>query len=469
MEKNSAEDECVDSGAETAGSDYSPLSSTSSDVWMGDLQRDPFLVSVHLIADPGEGEVLQRAVDGLLAWLHPELQLFRVSERAASSERPRPKHQPGYQGCAPQPALAVILFLQEACGDGSGEELARPPWRYHHSEEVSGGRRLGAASTQDFFTLGHGTPLWALRRVRYGKGTLRLTLYCCHDNYAHTVRLYKLLLGRRLAHKKHDFCFLVVYANPHLEVQMAFRRLPKGRRPVPLDSTVVEVRVRDVGALVPLLPNACRPISNVRWQTQDYDGNKILLQVQSAHWSRRHHNHHHHPHRAAPRHRVPHHQASMRSLPLRGEEDFYPEWCHPSEGRGRGRSDSLFSLPNLSSSPGPPASPPRRDRHSRSLQRTASLVPPFRLNVDALVGAEETDVDTGTTVRTGGVDLSVVSAYARQAGSAASHARHLGSESKTAPPERTKDGKGSTALLNGGGHEALVKGCAEEEVEEFYI
>ncbi|TWW80359.1 hypothetical protein D4764_01G0001740 [Takifugu flavidus] len=29
MEKTSTEDECVDSGAETAGSDYSPLSSTS--------------------------------------------------------------------------------------------------------------------------------------------------------------------------------------------------------------------------------------------------------------------------------------------------------------------------------------------------------------------------------------------------------------------------------------------------------
>ncbi|XP_077435453.1 protein FAM124A isoform X2 [Vanacampus margaritifer] len=430
---------------------------------MGDLQRDPFLVSVHLIADPGEGEALQRAADGLLAWLHPELQLFRVSERAASSKRHRPKHQHGYQGGAAQPALAVILFLQEGCG--GGEELARPPWRYHHSEEVSGGRRLGAASTQDFFTLGCGTPLWALRRVRYGKGTLRLTLYCCHDNYAHTVRLYKLLLGRRLAHKKHDFCFLVVYANPHLEVQMAFRRLPRGRRPVPLDSTVVEVRVRDVGALVPLLPNACKPISDVRWQTQDYDGNKILLQVQGAHWSSRHH----HAHRAAPRHRVSHHQASMRSLPLCGEEDFYPEWCHPSEGRGRGRSDSLFSLPNLSSSPGPPASPPHRDCRSRSLQRTASLVPPFRLNVDALVGAEETDVDTGTTVRMGGVDLSVVSAYVRQAGPVVSHARYLDPEGKTALPERTKDGKGSTGLLNGGDHKALVNKCAEDEDEEFYI
>ncbi|XP_051939140.1 protein FAM124A isoform X1 [Hippocampus zosterae] len=438
-------------------SDYSPLSSTSSDVWMGDLQRDPFLVSVHLIADPGEGGVLQRAADSVLARLHPELQLFRVSERAAAfCERPRPKHHHGYQGGAPQPALAVILFLRE--GNGGGQELAHPPWRYHHSEVVSGGRRLGAPTTQDFFTLGSGTPLWALRRVRYGKGTLRLTLYCCHDNYAHTVRLYKLLLGRRLAHKKHDFCFLVVYANPHLEVQMAFRRLPRGRHPTPLDSSAVEVRVRDVGALVPLLPNACRPISDVRWQTQDYDGNKILLQVQAAHRRRCHH---HPPHRTAPRRKVLHHQASLRSLPLCGEDDSYPEWFHPSEGQGRGvRSESLYSLPNLSSSPGPP---------SRSLQQKASLVPPFRLNVDALVGTEETDVDTGTTVRAGGVDLRVVSAYVHQAGPPASHSKHLHPEGKTAPPERARDRNFSMTSINGDDHEVLLDGHAEEDVEEFYI
>nr|XP_061799485.1 protein FAM124A-like [Nerophis lumbriciformis] len=419
------------------------------DVWMGDLQRDPFLVSVHLIADPGEGGVLQRAADSMLAWLHPELQLFRVSERAVFAECTRPKRHHGHQGAAPQPALAVILFLQE--GGGGSEELGRPPWRYHHSEEVSGTQRSEATvSTQDFFTLGSGTPVWAVRRVRYGKGTLRLTVYCCHDNYAHTVRLYKLLLGRRLAHKKHDFCFLVVYSNPRLEVQMAFRRLPRGRRPAPLDSAVVEVRVRDVGALVPLLPNVCRPISDIRWQTQDYDGNKILLQVQDAQWSRRHH---HYPNRAPPRHTVPRHQASLRSLPLCSEEDFYPEWCLSSEGQGTGgRSDSLFSLPNLSSSPGPPATPPRGDRRSRSLQRSATLVPPFRLNVDALLGAEETDVDTGTTFQTGGVDLSVVSAYVPKAGTPVSR--------------NPEEGNDSLESLNGGKRE---KGHKEEIVEEFYI
>ncbi|KAG8000922.1 hypothetical protein GBF38_018214 [Nibea albiflora] len=420
---------------------------------MGELQ-DPFLVSVHLIADPGQGKFLQHAADAVLAWVHPELQLFRVSERA-SVQRPRTKHhQNGSLGAASQPALAVIVFLQEAYG---GDEqilmlhrtLQRPPWRYHHTEKVSNGRRMLplAPCSQDFFTLSSGTPLWAVRQVHYGKEIVRFTVYCQHENYVDMVRLYKLLLQRRVAQKKEDFCFFVVYSNPDMEIQLSFKRLPRGQSPVVLESAVMEVRVRDVGALVPLLPHPCSPISDVRWQTEDYDGNKILLQVQGAHFkhqqdpchisnvitesasapstftrsttsskNRRHH------HRAAPRLRV--HQNPHSSHYLACEElDEQEQWAgrhHPDSWRTQWRghqSGSLFSLPNLGSgsshstcsSPGPPPSPHHR---SHSLNRSSSFVPPFRLNVDALIGAEETDVDTGDKVNPGSsVDLTVVSAY----------------------------------------------------------
>ncbi|XP_027878562.1 protein FAM124A isoform X2 [Xiphophorus couchianus] len=286
MEKTFTEDDCVDSGAETGGSDYSPLSSTSSELSMGELQ-DPFLVSVHLISDPGQGKFLQRAADAVLAWIHPELQLFKVSERASTSQRTWPKrHQNGVPSAGPQPAVAVILFLQEMYG-GEGQiltlqrTLQRPPWRYHHTEKVSNGRSMLPLTpcSQDFFVLSPGTPLWAVRQVHYGKEIVRFTVYCRHENYVDMVRLYKLLLQRRVAQKKEDFCFFVVYSNPDMEIQLSFKRLPRGQSPVVLDSAVMEVRVRDVGVLVPLLPHPCSPISDVRWQTEDYDGNKILLQI----------------------------------------------------------------------------------------------------------------------------------------------------------------------------------------------
>ncbi|XP_034549903.1 protein FAM124A isoform X2 [Notolabrus celidotus] len=457
MEKTFAEDDCVDSGAETGGSDYSPLSSTSSELSMGELQ-DPFLVSVHLIVDPGQGKLLQHAADVVLAWVHPELQLFRVSERASVSQRARPKHQQnGLLEVVSQPAMAVILFLQEGYG---GEEqilrlhraLQKPPWRYHHTERVSNGRRMLPLSpcSQDFFTLSPGTPLWAVRQVHYGKEIVRFTVYCRHENYVDMVRLYRLLLQRRVAQKKEDFCFFVVYSNPEMEIQLSFKRLPRGESPVVLDSAVMEVRVRDVGALVPLLPHPCSPISEVRWQTEDYDGNKILLQIQgslfklhqdpslisstitesdsapptfprsSSSSSSKNRRHHHHRSTSRPRvHQTPHASHALVYEEL-DEEAQWAEHHYPDSWRSgwRGhRSGSLFSLPNMGSgssrstcsSPGPS---PSIHHRSHSLNRRSSLIPPFKLNVDALVGAEETDVDTGDKVNSvSSVDLSVVSAY----------------------------------------------------------
>ncbi|KAK7938467.1 hypothetical protein WMY93_001793 [Mugilogobius chulae] len=431
MEKTLLEDDCVDSGAETGGSDYSPLSSTSINGadFMADPQ-DPYLVSVHLIADPDQGGFLQNATDAALSWVHPDLQLFRVSERAHCSKK-RP------QIPSSQPALAVILFLQESYG---GEEhilslhraLQRPPWRYHHTEN------------QDFFTLTPGTPLWAVRQVHYGKEIVRFTIYCRYENYIDMVRLYKLLLQKRVLRRRRI---------------SAFREAAEGAGAAGFGLGLLEVRVRDVGALVPLLPHTCSPISELRWQTQDYDGNKILLQVQMPLYKHRpdssfpphesasapstftrhsapyrhHHNHQHHQQRRNPNRSASFHssrlQTSQVSLPLacdylnpndewsdcRFTNNYTQEWK-------TNRSGSLFSLPNISSNHSP--------RYQNSPKKhvngiMSSLVPPFRLNVDALIGAEETDVDTGDKVA---MDLSVVSAYI-QAGLS------LNSRPVSAPPE----------------------------------
>lgn len=72
------------------------------------------------------------------------------------------------------------------------------------------------------------------------------------------------------------------------------------------------------------------------------------------------------------------------------------------------RTQSLFSLPtddSRSTSASPTSLPPR------SFSSMSSHI--FRVNVDTLVGAEETDVDTGQTISGSSVDLSVVSGYSR--------------------------------------------------------
>lgn len=241
--------------------------------------QDPFLVSIHIIADPGESQPLQEAIDKVLAWIHPDLQLFRVSERRAARRRRRAPR-------GTQPALAVLLFLQEDFGEEHilrlHRALRRPPWRHHHTERVPGKLLPYLPGSQDFFTLAPGTPLWAVRPVHYGREIVRFTVYCRHDHYADSLKFYELILRRSPSQRKKDFCIFPIFSNLEVDIQFSLKRLPCDQSPAPTDSAVLEFRVKDLGELVPLLPNPCSPISEGRWQTEDHDGNRILLQVPRA-------------------------------------------------------------------------------------------------------------------------------------------------------------------------------------------
>uniref|UniRef100_A0A673KMA6 Si:dkeyp-74a11.1 n=1 Tax=Sinocyclocheilus rhinocerous TaxID=307959 RepID=A0A673KMA6_9TELE len=408
-------------------------SQKQSDLSMGDLQ-DPFLVSIHIITDPGQAKTLQQAADQILSWLHPDLTLFRVSERAGGlSRKPKVRLQRVTEPPSHQPALAVILFLQDEYGGEESFErlhsqLRCPPWRYHHTERVNGRGLLPfSPASQDFVTLAPGTPLWALRQVHYGKEIVRFTVYCCYETYTEQVRLYRLLLRRRLAQKKEDFCFCVVFSNPETEIQLSFKRMPRGQNPVPTENAVMEIRVRDVGELVPLLPQPCTPISDVRWQTNDYDGNKILLQVRQRiyYWK---------IYLKAITQTLPSPvtHTSRTSPPTLCDQDGHMERLQRDvellRARWTGhRTQSLFSLPtdeSRSSCASPSCFRPRCF--------SSMAAPIFRVNVDTLVGAEETDVDTGKTISGSSVDLSVVSGYSHP--QLRPHLKAPARRPKSAPP-----------------------------------
>ncbi|XP_004680296.1 PREDICTED: protein FAM124A [Condylura cristata] len=402
------EDDCVDSGAETGGSDYSHMSSTSSELSVEEAQ-DPFLVSIHIIADPGESQPLQEAIDKVLAWIHPDLQLFRVSERRASRrKRKSPK--------AAQPALAVVLFLQEEYGEEQilqlHRSLQRPPWRHHHTERVPGRFLPYLPCSQDFFTLAPGTPLWAIRPVHYGKEIIRFTIYCRHDNYSDILKFYELILRRSPSQRKPDFCIFPIFSNLDVDIQFSLKRLPCDQIPVPTDSSVLEFRVKDIGELVPLLPNPCSPISEGRWQTEDHDGNKILLQAQRVYQkfpkpSRGPHSSGKKPHSmpspgAVTLSNTP--SSVQTGLPTGQQQEVARQAStSPSLPWSFQRSKSLFCLPTGDPSSAAP------QWFSNTGHRESESGHSHPLSIDDLEGAQETDVDTG--LRLSASDLSVVSAY----------------------------------------------------------
>ncbi|NWX11837.1 F124A protein, partial [Aegotheles bennettii] len=426
----------------------------SGELSVEDIQ-DPFLVSVHIITDPGESKILQQTIDKLLAWIHPDLQLFQVSERRA----PKKHRKLGKAGVS-QPALAIILFLQEEYGEEPilqlHETFQQPPWHYHHTERVHGKFLPYMPCSQDFYTLAPGTPLWAIRPVHYGKEIIRFTIYCRSENFVDILKLYELILKRPVCQKKTDFCVFPIYSNMEIDIQFSLKKLPKGQVPMPTESAVLEFRVKDVGQLVPLLPNPCSPISEGRWQTEDHDGNRILLQVSSVHretearllqarsWCRKSAKQNKQPspsvstdshfttlpaflphsHRSAPeqpkemgKNKVHHtnglgHHLGFSQQDLRHSDqgDFT---CRSSNASSISwsfqRSKSLFCLPTVNSSASETFhfSEPFQFLNAATRLKTWRCSP--RLNIDDLEGAQETDVDTGMKLSFS--DLSVVSAY----------------------------------------------------------
>ncbi|XP_048355324.1 protein FAM124A [Sphaerodactylus townsendi] len=428
-----AKDDGADSGAETGGSEYSHVSSSSSEISVWNV-RDPFLVSAHIIADPGESRALQQAIDNLLAWIHPDLQLFRVSERRIP-RRPRKSDK----AVNFQPALAVILFLQEEENEHPVVQLhksfQRPPWRYHHTEQVRGNFLPYMPGGQDFFTMAQGTPLWAIRPVHYGKEIIRFTIYCSNENFDDIMKLYGLILRRQVCHERADFCIFLVYSNVDIDIQFSLKRLPRGRSPRPMDSSVLEFRVKDIGQLVPLLPNSCSPISEGRWQTEDPDGNKILLQQA---WYKKHAKPNKYcwpsPSRNLPdvpplsfvpcRDRATDHKAC--SLSRLADSVTFPHTrqslgvsqqdlrsCDQKPGSACAHSNlfqrnkSLVCLPTTSSSLEPASF--QFSKLSLSLSTFSSgRRARTRVNVDDLEGVQETNVDTGMNLAFS--DLSAASA-----------------------------------------------------------
>lgn len=237
-------------------------------------------MTVHLLANSGHGSFLQQTLDQLLDYICPEVRLFLVSERVSPVkyyERSHPKR-------SRFPGVSVLLFLHESFGEERLlrvlDSLQRSPWQCYPTQDAQGRLCPYLLANQEFYSLDSQMPVWGVRQVQGGAEILRVTLYCSFDNYEDAIRLYEMILQKEATLQKSNFCFFVLYATDSFTLQLSLKQLPLGMSVDPKESSVLQFKVQEIGQLVPLLPNPCIPISSTRWQTQDYDGNKILLQVQ---------------------------------------------------------------------------------------------------------------------------------------------------------------------------------------------
>ncbi|EHH55212.1 protein FAM124B isoform X1 [Macaca nemestrina] len=245
-----------------------------------DETQGPLAMTVHLLANSGHGSLLQRTLDQLLDCICPEVRLFQVSERASPVKYCEKSLSKRYRF----PGMSVLLFLHKSLGEDRLfrvlDSLQHSPWQCYPTQDTWGRLCPYLFANQEFYSLDSQMPIWGVRQVHCGSEILRVTLYCSFDNYEDAIRLYEMILQREATLQKNNFCFFVLYATKSFALQLSLKQLPPGMSVDPKESSVLQFKVREIGQLVPLLPNPCIPISSTRWQTQDYDGNKILLQVQ---------------------------------------------------------------------------------------------------------------------------------------------------------------------------------------------
>ncbi|EAW70827.1 family with sequence similarity 124 member B [Homo sapiens] len=243
-----------------------------------DETQGPLAMTVHLLANSGHGSLLQRTLDQLLDCICPEVRLFQVSERASPVKYCEKSHSKRSRF----PGMSVLLFLHESPGEDRLfrvlDSLQHSPWQCYPTQDTRGRLCPYFFANQEFYSLDSQLPIWGVRQVHCGSEILRVTLYCSFDNYEDAIRLYEMILQREATLQKSNFCFFVLYASKSFALQLSLKQLPPGMSVDPKESSVLQFKVQEIGQLVPLLPNPCMPISSTRWQTQDYDGNKILLQ-----------------------------------------------------------------------------------------------------------------------------------------------------------------------------------------------
>uniref|UniRef100_A0A8C0FXI4 Family with sequence similarity 124 member B n=1 Tax=Chelonoidis abingdonii TaxID=106734 RepID=A0A8C0FXI4_CHEAB len=244
-----------------------------------DGRADSLVMTVHLLATSGHSLLLQQTLDQLLGWICLDVRLFLVSERVT----PLKYYEKYHRKSSGFPGMSILLFLHEDFGEERifqvHDFFQHPPWQDHHMQNANGKLCPYAPAGQEFYGLDEHMPVWGVRQVHYGTEILRVTLYCSFDNYDDAVRLYEMILQKEATMQKSNFCVFVLYATQTVAVQLCLKQLPPGVSVELKESSVLQFKVHEIGQLVPLLPNPCIPISSTRWQTQDYEGNKILLQV----------------------------------------------------------------------------------------------------------------------------------------------------------------------------------------------
>lgn len=291
---------CSSSSGSSSSFDGCSLSSLSS-IWSSDavsinsnmsssdlepimITNDANRLQLHFFVDKHEVSAITELCRVATGWIDQGINIIKVYERENDWQMNQSINQS--QQVSRMPSVAVMLFLGEDGQLGyeriqsAKRRFEKPPWKYHHSEHVGNGKiNPYPNNSPDYFYSSEELPLWAMRVVHFGKELIRSVLFVSQVSWKYMVQFYKLIIGYAPIICKEDFCLFTMYSGENYDVQFALKMLKGETTPRVLESVKLQFQVPDVGSLVPLLPNVCKPITDNLWETRDHDGNIITIEV----------------------------------------------------------------------------------------------------------------------------------------------------------------------------------------------
>ncbi|XP_031559679.1 protein FAM124A-like [Actinia tenebrosa] len=244
---------------------------------------DPFQCTLQIRANKGEVSFLKNLYSPLLEGIDPTFQFICLeeSEEFASSLLEWDGNGAYYDEFNVEcPALSVVLFLRESFGRLSAvsvqKNLTTNPWKFHHRIELPKDVRPQITATQDFYQAFHDLPLWSVCPVHYGNELLRFHIVV--KNFLRMRAFYELITGKKARDGSTGFCYIPIYTQKGLEIQLSLKCLPQVfSKP----STVARLRFKipNIDSLMPYLVGCPLPVPNEKgtWLTNDPDGNVIIL------------------------------------------------------------------------------------------------------------------------------------------------------------------------------------------------
>jgi hypothetical protein len=173
--------------------------------------------------------------------------------------------------------LAICLFLKE---DSKLEctlkrHLETSPWQLDHVIESSLTKRPRKIARQVFYSCSNDIPLVSVSSVHYGNEHVRFHINA--KNFYAMKKFYEDITERKAKDCGPDFCFLTVYSEDGLDVQIGLKKNP-AVSPVRTTSFRLKFRIQSVSPLFKYLASSRDSTNEANYILPDPDGNDVIIE-----------------------------------------------------------------------------------------------------------------------------------------------------------------------------------------------